>query len=361
MDDINIYDYVAYSKSSKKFEFKDGIPLLKKDEFYEDWNNISVINFKNRNRLKFAYLEHVIFEIFSSEKNLEHIWQNPREGIIRYCGSYAVGTPAFALHPKMSTEEKIYNVYRNRLMGCFWQIFGARVIPTIQWCGKDTYSAVFNTLEEGNPVIISTADAHNDLKGFLEGYSVMMDIVKPEIVICIGEIIDGMFGAILPIKSTDDFSVAKFKQERKNKENKVLYLGSNPSKYFIPKKVRGRINEYNCLDDFINEYNGKFEIGDEFHQGLEFKYKDQEYRVCRETLDPLEFVIYKLGPKQEKTYIFDEGDEEYDDEDAYYFSPVMKELGSANSMEELLESKIIDNRPFKEVIMDDNTLMLSKD
>lgn len=31
------------------------------------------------------------------------------------------------------------------------------------------------------------------------------------------------------------------------------------------------------------------------------------------------------------------------------------------SMEELLECKAIYNRPFKDVIMDDNTLMLSKD
>ena len=31
-----------------------------------------------------------------------------------------------------------------------------------------------------------------------------------------------------------------------------------------------RKNEYKCLDDFINEYNGKHEIGDEFHIGIEF-------------------------------------------------------------------------------------------
>jgi len=112
-----------------------------------------------------------------------------------------------------------------------------------------------------------------------------------------------------------------------------------------------RINEYKCLDDFINEYNGKREIGDEFHMGLEFKYKGIHYRICRESYDPLMFIFYTMGPEEEKIPVGN----------IFIYMPVKIEIFRCYSMEEVLETKTIDNRPFKDVIMDDNTLMLSKD
>jgi len=110
-----------------------------------------------------------------------------------------------------------------------------------------------------------------------------------------------------------------------------------------------RINEYKCLEDFINEYNGKYEIGDEFHMGLEFEYKGQIYRFCRESNDPLFFIIYKRGPEIKIN------------PNRFYNCLTQVEIFRCYSMKEVLETKIIDNRPFKDVIMDDNTLMLSKD
>ncbi len=52
-----------------------------------------------------------------------------------------------------------------------------------------------------------------------------------------------------------------------------------------------RKNEYRCLDDFINEFDAKHEIGDEFHIGIEFYYKNQLYRMCLEPGGNMYFYI----------------------------------------------------------------------
>lgn len=344
MDDINIYDSVKKSK----YEFKNDIPILKKERFYNgDWKKVQVKSFKHRKKIK--NLENTILEFFCGDKVLENVWNNPRNGIISYVDAFAVATPDFSLRSNMPLVEKVRNISRSRLMGCFWQSFGIKIIPTMQWCGIETYDFSFKTVEEGTPVIISTMGCHKKPKEFLDGYKVMMDIVKPEMVICVGGLIDGMFGIILPVELKDTFAPSKFEQIKLMQPKNIVCLGNWEKYYNKANDIRMRINEYNCLEDFINEYNGKREKGDDFHQGLEFKYKDKEYRICREYDET--FYVYRIEPEFKISYI-----------GKYKLErPIFTTLGVVDSMKGLLESTFIDNRPFKEIVMDDYTLMLSKD
>lgn len=113
-----------------------------------------------------------------------------------------------------------------------------------------------------------------------------------------------------------------------------------------------RKNEYNSLEDFINEYNGKYEIGDEFHIGIEFTYKGVLYRMCRE-------------PGQEKYFLYQvikfPKRDDYKDVLEALHNFEYKWLGIYDTIELLLDSEAIDNRKFKDVIMDDDTIIESKD
>ena len=118
-----------------------------------------------------------------------------------------------------------------------------------------------------------------------------------------------------------------------------------------------RINEYNCLEDFVNEYNGKYEKGDEFHIGLDFRYKGDEYRMCREPVGKY-YVFTTTKPDDSKiievwTHRKSEG--------CIYDMPDKYVIGIYDTMDELLEAKCIGDRPFRDVIMDDETEMLGKD
>ena len=107
-----------------------------------------------------------------------------------------------------------------------------------------------------------------------------------------------------------------------------------------------RKNEYKCLDDFINEYNGKHEIGDEFHIGIEFYYKDQLYRMCLEPGGNAYFLYKVLRSMEEHIKT---------GKDMY------KILGVFDSIELLLEATVLDNKKFKKIIMEDDTIIDSKD
>lgn len=114
-----------------------------------------------------------------------------------------------------------------------------------------------------------------------------------------------------------------------------------------------RVNEYNTLEEFTNEYVGAWNPSEGHWFGLDFKYHGVTYRLHtgsmyqqtntilpngREAL----FGIYRM---MEKTV----GDHNY------------KLLGEYADMNDLLDSTIIDNRLFSEVIMDDDTEILGKD
>ena len=120
-----------------------------------------------------------------------------------------------------------------------------------------------------------------------------------------------------------------------------------------------RLNEYKCLDDFVNEYDGKHEKGDEFHIGLDFKYKGIEYRMCHEPHDRRYHVTTQTASEycEVKQVLHFEPNPRFpwlDYSDVYL-------IGTYDTIDDLLDAECIDNRPFRDVIMDDGTVMLGKD
>lgn len=97
---------------------------------------------------------------------------------------------------------------------------------------------------------------------------------------------------------------------------------------------------YDSLDEFIKEYSSKYNEEGENSIGMDFSYKGENYRLCREFDDV--FYLYKVI----NTGQTDE----------------FEELIICNSMEELLITTAIENVEFKEIVMDEqNTIIYGKD
>ncbi len=115
-----------------------------------------------------------------------------------------------------------------------------------------------------------------------------------------------------------------------------------------------RVNEYNSLEDFTYEYDGKA-CGEGHYCGLEFSYKGSIYRLHTGAMFEKEEPILEDGRKGVFClYKILRNYPGANDED-YVF------LGWYADMSDLLKSKVIDNREFREVIMDDSAEMLAKD
>lgn len=122
-----------------------------------------------------------------------------------------------------------------------------------------------------------------------------------------------------------------------------------------------RINEYNSLDEFIDEYYKGVEMpwqssdGKRRYMGIEFSYKCVYYRMCREP-----------GEDDEMPKLPDGRIGRYDVMICHWAMPEFKDddfilIGWYSDLNDVLENCIIDGRKFKDVIMDDFTKIEGKD
>ena len=86
----------------------------------------------------------------------------------------------------MPLAMKIWNVYRSRLVGNFYQQMGLKVIPTISWCEPATFEFCFDGIPKGSIVAISTIGVKNDpkaMKIWTDGMDAMIERIQPHTVI----------------------------------------------------------------------------------------------------------------------------------------------------------------------------------
>ena len=108
-----------------------------------------------------------------------------------------------------------------------------------------------------------------------------------------------------------------------------------------------RKNEYTSLEDFTSQYTGEWSPSDGHWLGLDFIYKGVEYRFHTGTMyddeSPCKFAIYrKMDSSQKNEKLYD----------------LLKQF---DSMEEVLNSTLINNHCFSEVIMDDDLELVGQD
>lgn len=96
----------------------------------------------------------------------------------------------------MKEAEVIYNTFKNRWMGCFYQQMSIDIIPTVSWAEKWTYQICIQGIPMGNPIAVSTIGVKDKIM-FLDGYNYFLKKLKPAYVICYGKIIKGMKGNVI--------------------------------------------------------------------------------------------------------------------------------------------------------------------
>jgi hypothetical protein len=114
-----------------------------------------------------------------------------------------------------------------------------------------------------------------------------------------------------------------------------------------------RKNEYKSLEQFTSQYTGVWGPSDGHWFGLDFIYRGEEYR-------------FHTGWMYEKPGVLPDGREVmfglYHKKDMKTSDECEYELlGEFADMSEVLESTAIQGRPFKEVIMDDDTELVGQD
>lgn len=99
---------------------------------------------------------------YLDDYQFQRVWNRPQDYLTLLSRYQCVLTPDFSLYMDMPESMKIWNTYRSRFLGAFWQAHGLNVIPTLQWAGPASFDYCFDGIPLESVVSVSTVGVMNN-------------------------------------------------------------------------------------------------------------------------------------------------------------------------------------------------------
>ena len=199
-------DIIDYSNLANEFW---QMPIIKNDNFIPD----ELIGF---NYAKSSKEKNVGIHFYLDDYQFERLWNYPEKYIDVLKEYECILSPDFSLYMDMPMPMKIWNIYRSRQIGAYYQSNGIKVIPTISWAEKATFEFCFEGIPKGSIVSISTIGVKNDkeaLQIWKDGVNEMIKRIEPSVILIYGGKLDYDYGDIKVIyfdnKVTENWEVKK--------------------------------------------------------------------------------------------------------------------------------------------------------
>lgn len=162
------------------------MPIIENDNFIPS----DLIGF---NYAKSSENKNCGIHFYVDDYQFERVWNYPEKYIEVLKQYECILSPDFSLYLDMPMPMKIWNIYRSRLVGQYFQSRGIKVIPTISWAEKDTFSFCFKGIPKGSIVSISTIGVKQDenaLEIWREGVDEMIKQIEPKAILVYGGKLD---------------------------------------------------------------------------------------------------------------------------------------------------------------------------
>jgi len=129
-----------------------------------------------------------VCHFFLMDRQFESVWRRADVGLRAVQRFDVVCTPDFSLYRDRPPAEQLYNVYRNRWCGRFWQSRGLHVVPTIRWSTPASYPFCFLGVPPRQIVATGTPDLRDPVarKLFARGLEKVFEILEPRGLILFG-------------------------------------------------------------------------------------------------------------------------------------------------------------------------------
>lgn len=153
---------------------------------------------------------------FVDDYQFERLWNNPDAYIETIAGYECFLSPDFSLYLDMPMAMKVWNIYRSRLIGQYYQDHGIEVIPTVSWAEPETFTFCFDGIEEGATVAVSTIGVKRNeyaQKAWQQGMDEMIRIVKPANILLYGGMVEYDYKGI-PVYEYNNHVVENMRQEK---------------------------------------------------------------------------------------------------------------------------------------------------
>lgn len=130
---------------------------------------------------------------FVDDYQFERLWNNPDAYIETIAGYECFLSPDFSLYLDMPMATKVWNIYRSRLIGQYYQDHGLEVIPTVSWAEPETFAFCFDGIEVGATVAVSTIGVKRNeyaQKLWQQGMDEMIKTIKPSNILLYGGMVE---------------------------------------------------------------------------------------------------------------------------------------------------------------------------
>lgn len=129
---------------------------------------------------------------FAEDRDIEVVWNWPHKPLPYLSQFKTALTPDFSLYRDWPRVMQMWNVYRSRWVGAFWQSKGFQVIPTISWSDGASWEFAFEGIVPGSLVAVSAIGvSRHDRTGmqmFIDGFKEMVTQLDPCGVIVSGKV-----------------------------------------------------------------------------------------------------------------------------------------------------------------------------
>lgn len=167
-------------------------------------------------------VKHCGIHFFIDDYQFQRVWNQPDRYIAPLKRFQCVLTPDFSTYMDMPEAMKIYNVFRSRLIGAYWQACGLKVIPTLQWAGPESFPYCFSGIPNNSTVAVSTVGTNDNPTAELYwrlGMRYAIDRLAPEKIL--------LYGDAIPFFDFSGIEVVTYKNSNAERMKKMGGRGSS--------------------------------------------------------------------------------------------------------------------------------------
>ena len=187
------------------------MPIIKNDNFIPS----KLIGF---NYAKTSKEKNVGIHFYLDDYQFERLWNKPEDYVDTLKEYECILSPDFSLYMDMPMPMKIWNIYRSRLIGQYYQSQGIKVIPTLSWAEEETGEFCFEGIPKGSIVSISTIGVKKNkeaLKIWKTGVDELIKRIEPSTILIYGGKLDYDYGDIKVIYYENQVTERMIKNGRK--------------------------------------------------------------------------------------------------------------------------------------------------
>ena len=139
--------------------------------------------------LKEKHPENIGVHFFLHDYQFERVWKYPDRYIDVLKKFAYVLSPDFSPYADMPRALQLYNIYRNKWCGRYWQEHGITVIPTFTMGDTELFDVVCTGIPKHSTIAISTMGEGRwgGFKGLFKWWDTIQDTLQPEKILLYGK------------------------------------------------------------------------------------------------------------------------------------------------------------------------------